>query len=508
MKRIISILIVLAMICSLAACTQSNLEDNTTAAPESSATEAESAEVTEGTSANNITTDNATEGTTEAESEDAPEIILEPALINGVSIAEYTIVYDAEGLDYNKRAAEYVQSEILARCGVKLQIVDDSTAPTSHEIIIGETSRELSLELDKECKGLEFSMLTKNGNVALEGDYFIIAAAAYYFIDTYKFLSGANITVDDGSLVSTPIVKEAKNYILLIGDGMGVNHTLLFDYLEDTSDYSDKEDLFYGYLLPYKGFSRTDSLSGTTDSAAGGTAIACGQKTYNAHIGIDKDQNDIQSLTELAISLGMAGAVMSTENKTGATPAAFSAHALDREDSQEISEDQTKFYLEKGAILDCGYDYYNYNNVNKIIEKHIKDTLSKASSNENGFFLMYEEAYTDKHSHNNDIEKIFLALLRFNQAIGRFMEFAFYNPETFVLITADHETGGILIDEDGNITFTSDDHTSANVPIFAYGYGAELFNSQTIENIQIGHTIASFFGVYDFGDQSEFSYLK
>ena len=512
MKRIMSILIVLAMICSLAACTQSNLEDNTTAAPESSATEAESTEVTEGTSANNITTDNATEGTTEAESEDesedAPEIILEPALINGVSIAEYTIVYDAEGLDYNKRAAEYVQSEILARCGVKLQIVDDSTSPSSHEIIIGETSRELSLELDKECEGLEFSMLTKNGNVALEGDYFIIAAAAYYFIDTYKFLSGANITVDDGSLVSTPIVKEAKNYILLIGDGMGVNHTLLFDYLEDTSDYSDKEDLFYGYLLPYKGFSRTDSLSGTTDSAAGGTAIACGQKTYNAHIGIDKDQNDIQSLTELAISLGMAGAVMSTENKTGATPAAFSAHALDREDSQEISEDQTKFYLEKGAILDCGYDYYNYNNVNKIIEKHIKDTLSKASANENGFFLMYEEAYTDKHSHNNDIEKIFLAMLRFNQAIGRFMEFAFYNPDTFVLITADHETGGILIDEDGNITFTSDDHTSANVPIFAYGYGAELFNSQTIENIQIGQTIASFFGVYDFGDQSEFSYLK
>ena len=121
---------------------------------------------------------------------------------------------------------------------------------------------------------------------------------------------------------------------------------------------------------------------------------------------------------------------------------------------------------------------------------------------------MYEEAHTDKHSHNNDIEKVFLAMLRFNQAIGRFMEFAFYNPDTFVLITADHETGGIVIDEDGNISFTSDDHTSADVPIFAYGYGAELFDGKTIENIQIGQTIASFFGVYDFGDQSEFSYLK
>lgn len=503
MKKIISIIIALAMIFSLAACTQPSVEEGTTATnPESSDTEAQSTKVTEGTS------DVTTEDTTEAESQGEPEIILEPALVNGVSITEYTIVYDADGLDYNKRAAEYVQGEILARCGVKLQIVDDSTAPSAHEIIIGETSRELSEELDAECEGLEFSILTKNGNIALEGDYFIIAAAAYYFMDTYGFLSGENVTISDGSSINTPIVKKAKNYILLIGDGMGVNHTLLFDYLEDTSDYSDREDLFYGYLLPYRGFSRTDSLSGTTDSAAGGTAIACGQKTYNAHIGIDKNQKDIQSLTELAISLGMAGAVMSTENKTGATPATFSAHALDRDDSQEISDDQTKFYLEQGAILDCGYDYYNYNNVNKIIEKHIKDTLSKASANENGFFLMYEEAHTDKHSHNNDIEKVFLAMLRFNQAIGRFMEFAFYNPDTFVLITADHETGGIVIDEDGNITFTSDDHTSADVPIFAYGYGAELFDGKTIENIQIGQTIASFFGVYDFGDQSEFSYLK
>ena len=485
MKKIISILIILAITFSVVACSSSSVQDdNTTTAPEVSSSEEQTTQSAE------------------------PEVILEPASVNGVSISEYVIVYDTEGLDYNKRAAEYIQSEIKARCGAQLSIVDDSTSPAPHEILVGETSREMSATLDAECEGLEFSILAQNGNIAIEGDYFIIAAAAYYLIDTYRFGSGESVNVPDGQSVHTPIVKEAKNYILLIGDGMGVNHTLLFDHLEDTTDYSDGEDLFYGYLLPYKGFSRTDSLSGTTDSAAGGTAISCGMKTYNAHIGIDKDQKDIQSLTELAISLGMSGAVMSTENKTGATPASFSAHAMDRDDTLEIVEDQTKFYLEQGAIIDCGYDYYNSNGVNGTIERHINDTLSKVSANENGFFLMYEEAFIDKHSHNNDIEKIFAAVLRFNQAIGRFMEFAFYNPDTFVLITADHETGGIIPDENGNFIFTSDDHTSADVRIFTYGYGAQLFDGKTVENIQIGQTIASFFGVYDFGDQSEFGYLK
>ena len=491
MKRLVSIVLLLAVILTFAACNAS--EDQNDSAVTTTATESE-----------NITTiyDE------QQKPDDAPEVVADPSIVNGVSIAEYVIVYDAEGLDYNKRAAEYIKAEIYARCGVELSMVDDSTAPAAHEIIVGETSRALSAELEAECEGLEFSMLAQSGNVALEGDYFIIAAAAYYFVETYGFGAGEAITIDDGMSVHAPIVKEAKNYIILIGDGMGVNHTLLFDQLTDTTDYSDGESFFYGYLLPYSGFSRTDSLSGTTDSAAGGTAIACGTKTYNEYIGRDKDGNDIQSLTELAASLGMASAVMSTEAKKGATPASFSAHAMDRDDTSEIVQDQADLNLNCGTIIDCGYDYYNANGVNKTIEKHIADTLAKVSADEDGFFLMYEEAYIDKHNHNNDMEKAFAAVIRFNQAIARFMEFAFYNPDTFVLITADHESGGLVYDDDGNFIYTSDDHTSANVPIFAYGYGSELFDGVTVENIQIGQTIASFFGVYDFGDQSEYTYLK
>ena len=488
MKKLISIIILLAIVFSFAACNSTNDAEKGSDFPS-------------GADADTIPPE-------DTKPDEMPEADKLPATINGVSVEDYKIVHDAEGLDYNKRAAEYIKNEIMARCGVELDIVDDSAAPGAHEIVVGETSREISSELDADCNGLEFSMLARNGNIALEGDYFIIAAAAYYFIDTYSFSSGENVTVEDGLTVREPIVKEAKNFIVLIGDGMGVNHTMLFDQLTDTTDYSDGEDLFYGYLLPFKGFSRTDSLSGTTDSAAGGTAIACGTKTYNEHVGLDKDGNDIRSLTELAASLGKATAVMSTEAKTGATPSSFSAHTYDRDNTSEIVEDQVALYQSFGTIVDCGYDHYNANNIKRIVEKHISDTLAKVSADEDGFFLMYEEAHIDKHSHNNDMTKTFDAVIRFNQAIARFMEFAFYNPETFVIITADHETGGILPDENGNFKYNSDGHTSADVPIFAYGDDGELFDGKTVENIQIGQTIASFMGVYDFGDQSQFTYLK
>ena len=129
------------------------------------------------------------------------------------------------------------------------------------------------------------------------------------------------------------------------------------------------------------------------------------------------------------------------------------------------------------------------------VKKDIKDTLGKLSENEKGFFLMYEEAYIDKHCHSNDLSKTFSALVRFNQAIGAFMEYAFYNPETFVLITADHETGGLTIGEDGTYSYTVGDHTSKDVPVFTYGKGSQIFNGITVENIQIPKTIAKMWGV-------------
>ena len=427
---------------------------------------------------------------------------LNPPKINGVKLSKYQIVCDEEGLDYNIRAAEYIRDSIRERSGVKLDIVDDSATEGEYEIVVGETSRAISNKLDAECEGLEFAIMADGGDIALEGDYFVIAAAAFYLIETYAFNPGQDITIEDGSSICEPIVREAKNFIMLIGDGMGVYQTKLFEYMENTYDFSDGEDMFYGYMLPYQGYSRTRSFSGITDSAAGGTALACGYKTINEYIGRDKDLNDIKSLTELASELGKAGAVMSTETQTGATPAAFSAHANDRDSSSSIRKSQNETINKYGIIIDCGYDYYSASQL-RILDTHINDTISEVAKNEKGFFLMYEEAYIDKHCHNNDIDKAFQAVIRFNQAIARFMEFAFYNPDTFVLITADHETGGLMPNENGSLIYTSDDHTANDVLTFAYGYGAELINGKTLENIEISKLFASLMGVEVFGDQSE-----
>ena len=217
------------------------------------------------------------------------------SFINGTNLEKFSIVYSENDLDYAKRAAEYIQSEILKRTELNLPLVKDSEASGEHEIVVGNTSRAISERLDAECGDLQFAILAEDNAIALEADYFVIAAAAYYFIETYVPSDDFSAEIPKEARVLDPIVKEAKNFILLIGDGMGVNQTLLFDHLEDVSGYSDGESQFYGYMLPYQGYSRTDSLSGTTDSAAGGTALSTGYKTYNEYIGIDKNGETFQT---------------------------------------------------------------------------------------------------------------------------------------------------------------------------------------------------------------------
>ena len=428
---------------------------------------------------------------------DEEEISL--SFINGINLEEFTVVYSEGDLDYAKRAAEYIKSEIFARTGLNLPLKADSEAAGEHEIVVGNTNRTISESLDAVCDGLEFSILADDSSVALEGEYFVIAAAAYYFIENYVPSDDFAATVPTEEQVLSPIVKEAKNFILLIGDGMGENHTKLFDYYENNYDYSDGEDFFYGYMLPYFGYSMTNSLSGVTDSAAGGTALSTGYKTLNEYVGVDKDGNILQSITELFGSMGKKTAVMSTEGETGATPATFSAHEDSRGSSSAIRADQVALKQQYGTVIDCGmYNYYTASQL-KSLDRHINDTLSKVTNAE-GFFLMYEEAHIDKHSHNNDIEMAFKSVVRFNQAIGRFMEFAFYNPDTMVIITADHETGGLTPRDDGTIGYTSEEHTGVNVPVFSYGMGAEELDDAIFENTEIPKVIAKLVGVNDFGE--------
>lgn len=415
------------------------------------------------------------------------------AKLNGTDIAQYTIVYDPAGPDYCQRAAEYIQQQILSRAGVQLAVCEAADTVYDHEIVVGQTDRDISEKLDADTENVEFALLADGGHIAMEGDYFIIAAAAYYFVETYIPGERFDSTVPGDVTVCEPVTEKANNIMFLIGDGMGFNHTKMFEAFPVPQEESDGEDIFYGYYLPYQGTIRTGSLSGTTDSAAGATALATGYKTVNGHVGKDEDMNDLQSLTELAISQGKATAIMTTDLMTGATPAGFSAHAEDRDDSDDILACQRKL-MEQGTIFTCNlHPAANY-------QEQITDTLAELETNENGFFLMYEEAYVDKFSHNWNLEGAFSAMVRFNQAIGLFMEYAFYHPDTLLLITADHETGGLWPDDYSGFSFNYDGHTGSDVPIFAYGQGAEVFHGCNEENTQVPKVIAALWGTEDFGE--------
>lgn len=426
--------------------------------------------------------------------------------LNGIPLSRFTIVYSTADHDYSERAARYIQTEIAERTGLQLPLAVDSEKPASnYEIVVGETSREISGRLTAPESCTQFSILAEDTNIALEGEYFVIAAAAYYFIETYIPADDYSAEIPTGITVCDPIVDEVENLIVMIGDGMGVNTTKLFDVNENNIAYGDGEDIFYGYYLPYHGYSRTDSLSGVTDSAAGGTALACGIKTINYYVGQDQYHNPVQSLTELAGSLGKATAVMSTEERTGATPGAFSAHADDRYAKNQIITSQQELMDQYGTKIVCDYNHFKPKDVEEI-RTTFDDMLHTLDDNENGFFIMYEEAYTDKYGHQNNMVMAFHALVRFNQVIATAMEYAFYHPGTMVIITADHETGGLTASGDTYV-YTTEEHTGVDVPVFVYGMGCEVFDEKTVENVQIAQTLACFMGVYDFGDQTEWKPL-
>lgn len=414
--------------------------------------------------------------------------------LNGVDIGKYSIVYSFEAPDYCKRAADYIQKQITERTGVTLPVREASSGTFFHAILVGDTSYELSQEITPKTNKMEFYLLADENHIAINADYFIIAAAAYYFVETY--IPGATFqsVIPQEVTTATPITEKANNYIFLIGDGMGFTHTKMFDYMDAPTNvnFYDGEDVFYGYYLPYQGKIQTDSLSGVTDSAAAGTALSCGYKTTNGRIGRDQDGNDLQSLTELAASKGMATAVMSTDTLTGATPAAFFAHAMDRADAEDITACSTE-KIDGGTIITCGLDG------DPSYQTKITNTLSELEKSENGFFVMYEEGHIDKHSHNHDRTNTFYSVVRFNQAIGVFMEYAFYHPDTFVIITADHETGGLAYDYAEGLTYTAAGHTGAEVPIFGYGQGAEAFKNCWMQNNEIPKIIAALWDISNFG---------
>lgn len=415
--------------------------------------------------------------------------------INGNPITNYTIIYAEEELNFGLNAAEYVRDGIKEATGVELEIkIDAQAEETEYEIVIGATNREISAEAAKtELGGYEFVAAAKDNKIVLYGKEYMVAGAAYNFVNT-ALVSG---TLPEEFAPASPEYKDPENFILVIGDGMGFNSLEYGEDMYESGIYMLKEDtMMYDQYkvadrLPYKAQSHTRSadVEPVTDSAAGGTALATGYKTYNGMIGLDVNYKPLKNLSELAKEMGMMAAVLTTDVRTGATPSAFSAHSSSRDDSSELSRDQENSDIDV-IIGDIRNPY-----------PVITSTLEKIGDAENGFFMMYEEAYIDKSNHSNDAESLYEAYTRLNTALRLFSEFVMYNPDTVLILTADHETGGITWDEEkSTYKYTSGNHTGACVPFYALGKGVEHIDGNKYDNTYIAKLIAKLMGEENFGD--------
>ncbi|MAN58362.1 MAG: alkaline phosphatase [Flavobacteriaceae bacterium] len=318
--------------------------------------------------------------------------------------------------------------------------------------------------------------------------------------------------VDPKAETETP-----KNVILLIGDGMGLSQISAGIYFSETPSNFE--------MFSTVGLIKTSASSDLiTDSAAGATAFSAGVKTFNGAIGVDAEGRAVPTLVETASERGLATGIIATSSVVHATPASFFAHVRSRRFYDEIAtylsgseldfvagggrkfftnrEDGRDLYTE---LVKNGYTLHtetlpasaeNEKPVILLAEDGMpkmtegrgdflpnatKLALENLSAEDNGFFLMIEGSQIDWGGHANDAAYLIGEQLDFDKTIGVALAYANANPETLVIVTADHETGGFtLAADEGDYnaikpSFSTGGHSATLIPVFAKGPGEEKF---------------------------------
>jgi alkaline phosphatase len=388
-----------------------------------------------------------------------------------------------------------------------------------------------------------------------------------------------------------PTSERAKNVIIFIGDGMGTSQRDLIRYATVGTEGQLAMD-----SMPYAGRSETSPLDPegfVTDSAAGGTAIATGVKTFNGAVGIDAQENPVPTVLERAREAGKATGLVTDSQVTDATPASFGAHIADRDKQSEIArqyieESKPEVILgggedywypegdpgahpdepkvdpeEKSAgtegdlvqkAQDLGYEYVTdagelrtasgprvlglFANEEMFqqapegegaiydppvsLSQMTQKAIETLSQDPEGFLLMVEEEAVDEMAHQSNAGLLIKAGRQLDEAVKVGQSFAESDPETLVIVTADHETGSLAIEdtneiqsdpeypnesgegrtaEDGPfrvansdkkflVDWTTTNHTAEDVPVTAMGPGGQNLVG-VYENTHIHDAISS-----------------
>ena len=303
---------------------------------------------------------------------------------------------------------------------------------------------------------------------------------------------------------------KAKNIILVIGDGVGPNQITLSRIAIGGLDFR----LFIDQM-PYHGTSLTHSYDNAyTDSAAAATAWSTGFKTKTRYLSLDPDKKILETIVELLSKKGYASGVVATSSVTHATPAALYAHIDNRYEYKEIANqlinssihialgggrklfdlnkiNDTHHVLTSKESLQLNFDYskkliglFDDDGIERSNEKPTQRQMTNFALKHlnkkcNGFFLMTEGSQIDWAGHDNDANKMIEEFRDFDLTIKDLIKFVNKNNDTLLIITSDHETGGLQILKQDNdnviIQWGTGRHTSTPVGVHAYGPGAELF---------------------------------
>jgi alkaline phosphatase len=316
---------------------------------------------------------------------------------------------------------------------------------------------------------------------------------------------------------------KAKNVILFIGDGMGPSQVSLARLSIGGANHRLSFENF-----PITGIVFNHSAQNLyTDSAAAATTWAAGVKTKNGYLSVDPEKKFVPTIPELLSTKGYLTGLVATSSITHATPAAFYAHIKSRSKHKKIAQmlvesdiaialgggseffklplsDKQIHFIDNGNSLDQD-NLTKHSRVLglfaedgldrrlapptqlKMTEKAL-DFLDKKSSNCSGFFLMSEGSQIDWAGHDNNVKYMLSEFRDFDASVAAAIEFAKNDKHTLILVTADHATGGLVLQKPKGSSiraqWTTTSHDISPINIYAYGPGAELF-SGVMDNTEI-----------------------
>jgi alkaline phosphatase len=318
-----------------------------------------------------------------------------------------------------------------------------------------------------------------------------------------------------------------RNVVILIGDGMG------FEQVKAAGMYKNGSPGTLAFeAFPHTGQVTTYSAnSSVTDSAAAATAIATGFKVNNDVISVllPGDGRELQTLLEFFKALGRSTGLVTTTYITHATPAGFGAHEPSRNSTNAIAADyltQTRpdvlfgggaYGMSASSAQAAGYTVVStaaemlaldtetaamvsgqfgsgqlpyelgWNSNLPHLSQMAETALHILDNDPDGFFLMIEGGLIDWAGHANHLPNTVWETIEFAETVQKVVDWAAGRTDTLIIVTADHETGGLTVTANNGInnyptvTWSTTGHTGANVPVYALGANARLI-SGTMDN--------------------------